>query len=77
MLDKTIESLIKVLVNPKVYNQLKEELKDWNHFEVPEEIYDQEFSLVNIPYLAIYLLDIFKSKQTKFIKNVEKTLKVP
>ena len=72
-----IESLIKVLANPEGYNQLNEEWKDWHDFEVPEEIYDKEFSLVNIPYLAMYMLDIFKSKQTKFIKNVEKTLKVP
>ena len=75
-LDKTIESLVKVLINPKVDNQLREEWKDWHHFEIPEEIYDNEFSLVNIPYLAMYLLDIFKSKQKIFIENVEKTLKV-
>ena len=76
LLDKTIESLIKVLVNPKVNNQSREEWKDWHHFEVPEDIYNKEFSLVNIPYLANHLLDIFKSKQTKFIENVERTLKV-
>ena len=75
-LDKMIESLIKALANPEGSNQLNEEWKDWHDFEVPEEIYDKEFSLVNIPYLAMYMLDIFKSKQTKFIKNVEKILKV-
>ena len=54
----------------------REEAKDWHHFEVPEEIYDQQFSLVNIPYLANYLLGNFNSKQREFITNVEKTLKV-
>ena len=76
-LDKTIESLFKVLINPEGNNQLREEWKDWHHFGVPEEIYDKEFSLVNIPYLAMHLIDIFKSKQREFIGNVEKTLKVP
>ena len=76
-LDKTIESLVKVLENSEGRNQLNEESKDWHYFEVPEEIYDKEFSLVNIPYLTVYLLDNFNSNQREFIKNVEKTLKVP
>ena len=75
-LDKTIESLVKVLENSEGRNQLNEESKDWHYFEVPEEIYDKEFSLVNIPYLTVYLLDNFNSNQREFIKNVEKTLKV-
>ena len=64
------------MINPEGYYQLREESKDWHHFEVPEEIYDQQFSLVNIPYQANHLLDIFNSKQREFITNVEKTLKV-
>ena len=75
-LDKTIEVLIKVLANQINNNQSDEELKDWDHFEVPEEIYDKEFNLINIPYISLDLLDVYKSKQRKFFKNLEKILKV-
>ena len=75
-LGKTVEVLIKVLVNQIDNNKFDKELKDWNHFEVPEEIYDEEFNLINIPYISQELLDVYKSKQRKFFKNLEKVLKV-
>ena len=76
-LGKTVEVLIKVLVNQIDNNKFDKELKDWNNFEVPEEIYDEEFNLINIPYVSQDLLDVYKSKQRKFFKNLEKVLKVP
>ena len=65
-----------MLVNQIDCNQFDEELRDWNHFEVPEEIYDEEFSLINVPYISQNLLSVYKSKQRKFFKNLEKILKV-
>ena len=65
-----------MLIDSKYNNQFKEERKDWNYFEVPEEIYDKEYSLVNMPYLSKYMLETFKSNQRKFFENAEKTLKV-
>ena len=51
-LDKMIEALLQAMINPIGKNQ----------FEIPKEIYENEYVFVNIPYQSVYMLETFDLK---------------
>ena len=75
-LDKTIKSFAKDLVNLKGSHQFKDKRTDWNNFEVPEEIYDEEFTCVNLSYKAINSKNTLNPKNKAITKNIVEELKV-
>ena len=63
--EKQTESLIQVMINSRNKIQLQEEQEIKPSYGVPDEIYDEKYKMIDIPYQSLNLIEGFERK----IKN--------
>ena len=63
--DKQIDYIIQDLMNKDKFIQFDEEYKAWPYIEVPDEIYDKEYKMIDM-----------QSQSSSLIEKVEKKIKI-